>query len=92
MAELNTQSTSMEAPASKYKFTEPQKLIKSAMDMGAWEKSETYYDLMGFINSVCVVIQGRSLNYNCQVSTSVQKLLDMLDKFEKLAIETPPVE
>lgn len=92
MADLEIQSSSLEAQASKYKFIEPQKLVKSAMEMTTWEKSVTYYDLLGFINSVCVCIQGRSFNYKCQISTGVQKLLDMLEKLEKLAMETPPVQ
>jgi serine/threonine-protein phosphatase 2A activator len=92
MAESQAQSTMMEAPGPKYKFVEPEKLVKSPMDMAKWEKSETYYDLLGFINSICMCIQGRSLSYSCPISPTVQKLLDMLDKLEKLAIETPPVE
>lgn len=87
-----SQSTSMNPPESKYIFKEPQKLIKSAMDMAKWEKSEAYFDLLGFLNSICMIIQGRSLNYKCQISPAVQKLLDMLGMFEKLAIETPPIE
>lgn len=90
MADLEIQSSSMEAQ--KLKFVEPQKLVKTAMDMALWEKSVTYYDLLGFINSVCVCIQGRSLNYKCQISSSAQKLLDLLEKLEKLAMETPPVQ
>jgi serine/threonine-protein phosphatase 2A activator len=76
----------------KYTFVPPQKLIKSPMDMANWDKSEAYYDLIGFISSVCMCIQGKSLKHNCQTSQAVQKLLDMLAKFERLAIETPPVE
>lgn len=90
MADLEIQSPSMEAQ--KLKFVEPQKLVKTAMDMALWEKSVTYYDLLGFINSVCVCIQGRSLNYKCQISPNAQKLLDLLEKLEKLAMETPPVQ
>lgn len=82
----------MEAPKPKYEFVEPEKLIKTALDMAKWEKSEAYYDLLGFVNSVCMCIQGRSLNFKCQVSPNVQKLLEVLAKIEKLAIETPPVE
>lgn len=92
MAELQTQSTSMEAPGSKYNYVEPDKLVKNVLDMVKWEKSETYYDLLGFINSVCMCIQGRKLNYNCQISPVVEKLLEVLDKFEKLAVDTPPIE
>jgi serine/threonine-protein phosphatase 2A activator len=82
----------MEPPKPKFNFAEPQKLIKTSSDMNNWEKSETYYDLLGFVNSICMCIQGKSQKYDCQVSPVVQKLLDMLDKLEKLALETPPVE
>lgn len=82
----------MGPPKSKYNFIEPQKQIKNEMDMPRWEASETYYDLAGFINSICMCIQGKSLSYKCQVSPAVQKLIEMLDKFEKLAIESPPIE
>jgi serine/threonine-protein phosphatase 2A activator len=87
--------TSMEPPqaaAKKNTFTEPQKLIKSAMDMANWEKSEAYYDLMGFVNSICFCIQGKGQSHKCHISPRVQKMLDLLDTLEKLAIETPPVQ
>lgn len=92
MSDTQTELSAMAAPGPKYDFAEPQKLIKNAVDMATWEKSETYYDLLGFINSVCMCMQGRSLNYKCQISPGIQKLLDMLGKLEKLALETPPVE
>lgn len=82
----------MEPPKPKFNFQEPQKLIKSPMDMNLWEKSETYYDLLGFINSVCMCIQGKSFKTNCPMTPVVQKLLNLLDKLEKLALQTPPIE
>lgn len=82
----------MEPPQPKFKFAEPQKLIKTPSDMEKWEKSEAYYDLFGFVSSICVCIQGKSLKFECQISPVVQNLLNMLDKLEKLAIQTPPVE
>lgn len=85
-------SCTMEPPKSKYVFVEPQKEIKNAMEMARWESSETFYDLVGFINSICMCIQGKSLTYKCQVSPVVQKLLVMLENLEKLAMESPPVE
>lgn len=93
MAEQEGQSQigDMEPPKPKFNFTEPQKEVKNMMEMARWEKSETYFDLVGFINSICMCIQGKTLSYKCQVSPVVQKLLDMLQKFEQLAIETPPV-
>jgi serine/threonine-protein phosphatase 2A activator len=84
--------TPMDPPKPKFNFVEPQKEIKNAMEMARWEQSETYYDLLGFINSVCMCIQSKSLSYKCQISPPVQKLLDMLASLEKLAMETPPVD
>lgn len=82
----------MEPPQPKFKFVEPQKLMKTPTDMNIWEKSEAYYDLFGFINSVCMSIQGRSLKYDVQISPVVQNIINVLDKLEKLAIQTPPVD
>lgn len=94
MAEPNIiqASTAMDPPKPKYTFVEPQKEVKSAMEMARWEKSETFYDLLGFINSACMCIQGKSNSHKSQVSPVVQKLFAMLEEIEKLAIETPPVD
>lgn len=82
----------MEPPKPKFNFVEPQKEVKNPMEMARWENSETYYDLLGFVNSICVCIQGKSLSYNCKMSPVAEKLHRMLLKLEKLAIETPPVD
>jgi serine/threonine-protein phosphatase 2A activator len=90
---VNTpEQTVMEPPKPKFVFVQPQKLIKNPMEMANWEKSEAYYDLLGFISSICMCIQGKSLKHKCYTSPATQKLLDMLRKLEKFAIETPPVE
>lgn len=73
-------------------FQIPQKLVKNAEEIKIWESSETYYDLLGFINSACVSVQGKSLKHSCQVSTAVQKILDVLSEMEKLLTETPPIQ
>lgn len=88
----NTAEGTMDPPKPKFSFVEPQKEIKNAMEMARWENCETYYDLIGFINSICMCIQGKSLSNKCQMSPTVEKLLDMLQKVEQLAMETPPVD
>lgn len=57
-----------------------------------WESSETYADLLSFINSICACIRGKSLSFKCQISPVAQRLLEMLGKLEKFALETPPVD
>jgi serine/threonine-protein phosphatase 2A activator len=70
----------------------PEKLVKSAMDIPKWEKSEAYYDLIGFIGSISVAVQGTKLSQECEISFTVDKLLGVLKKLEKMAIETPPID
>lgn len=89
---LNQASLFVKPKAPKFSYVEPQKEIKNDMEMAKWEHSETFYDLLGFINSVCMCIQGKSNSFKCQVSPAVQKLLDMLEKIEQMAIETPPID
>lgn len=84
---------SPEAPLKPtFKFVEPEKQIKDFTEMKKWENSEAYYDLLGFINAICMCIQGKTLSYKCQMSPCAQKLVEMLEKLEKLAIETPPID
>lgn len=82
----------MDPPGPKYDFRETEKLIRTTMDMEKWEHSETYYDIMGFINSICFCIQGKGQSSKYEISPIIKKILNVLDKMEKLAIETPPVD
>lgn len=83
----------MSEPAeNKFNFVVPEKKVKSQMDMAAWQNSETYYELLGFINSVAQVVQGKRLTDNFEQSAPVQKLLDLINALEQLAIETPPID
>lgn len=71
----------------------PQKLVKNMRDITKWDKSEAYYDLMGFINSVSTAMQGKKLSYVIEeISPVITKLLEILKKLEDLARDTPPIE
>ncbi|XP_058059342.1 serine/threonine-protein phosphatase 2A activator-like [Anopheles bellator] len=76
----------------KRTFVVPEKQIKSAMDMATWEKSTAYYDLMGFISSMSVALQGTRASQNVEISPVIEKLLKAIDRLEQLAIETPPID
>ncbi|XP_055589721.1 uncharacterized protein LOC129741930 [Uranotaenia lowii] len=81
-----------EIAGNKYDFKVPEKQIKSAMEMAHWEKSESYYDLLGFISSMCVALQATRLSQKIEINPVIQKLMDALSRLEQLAIETPPVD
>ncbi len=82
----------METEPEKPLFKAPEKLIRTAADMQTWEKSETFYEILGFINSLSYIIQGKSNSYKCDDSKPIQKILEMLDSMEKLAKDTPPID
>lgn len=84
-------ATSAETPA-KYAYKIPEKLVKTRMDMTLWEQSEAYYDVFGFISSMCVALQGTKQSQPVELSPVIEKLIEALKRFEQLAIETPPVD
>lgn len=62
------------------------------MDMPLWEKSEAYYDIVGFINSISNAVQGiKNTTYLEQIPV-VKNLLNLFEKLTKLVDETPPVD
>uniref|UniRef100_A0A182NGQ9 Serine/threonine-protein phosphatase 2A activator n=1 Tax=Anopheles dirus TaxID=7168 RepID=A0A182NGQ9_9DIPT len=76
----------------KREFVVPEKLIKSPTDMELWSMSECYYDLLGFISSMSVALQGTRNSQNVSIPPVIEKLMKALDRLEQLAIETPPVD
>uniref|UniRef100_A0A182U6J3 Serine/threonine-protein phosphatase 2A activator n=1 Tax=Anopheles melas TaxID=34690 RepID=A0A182U6J3_9DIPT len=76
----------------KREFVVPEKLIKSPMDMELWQMSECYYDLLGFISSMSVALQGTRNSQEVAIPPVVEKLMQALDRLEQLAIETPPID
>jgi serine/threonine-protein phosphatase 2A activator len=70
----------------------PEKKIKSQDDMAAWERSETHFDLIGFINTICMAVQGKRLSSPCELTDVAKGVLNILAKFEQLAVETPPID
>lgn len=60
--------------------------------MARWEKSECYYDILGFVSSISLIVQNKKLTDPINISPIVQKILNMIQGFESLARETPPIE
>ncbi|KAG6455537.1 serine/threonine-protein phosphatase 2A activator [Manduca sexta] len=78
-------------PAS-HRFVEPVKAVKSITDMAIWEKSEAYMEFTGFIATLNEAIKGKPLSVDCKISENVTKIMNMLDKIDKMIDEFPPVE
>ncbi|XP_055711585.1 serine/threonine-protein phosphatase 2A activator isoform X1 [Phlebotomus papatasi] len=79
-------------PASAEVFQPPTKCVKSAMDIPAWEHSEAYHELIGFINSVSMAIQGKKISSEVPKTAGVDKVVQLFVKLNALVDDTPPVD
>ncbi|CAG9782784.1 unnamed protein product [Diatraea saccharalis] len=75
-----------------HRFITPEKAVKTISDMAIWEKSEAYMEYTGFIVTLNEAIKGKPLSVDCKVSENVMKIMDMLEKINKLIDEFPPIE
>lgn len=75
-----------------HRFVEPVKAVKSITDMAIWEKSEAYMEYTGFIATLNEAIKSKPLSVDCKISENVTKLVNLLEKLNKLIDEYPPIE
>lgn len=61
-------------------------------DMPLWEKSEAYYDIIGFINSISNSVQGIKNTVYLEQIPVVQNLLKLFEKLSTMVDETPPID
>lgn len=81
----------MDVNSQKYNFKVPSKEVKNPMDIQKWQNSETYHELINFIQAVCKCITGKSNSSQCFVSPNIEKLLKLIDHLQKLVESTPPI-
>lgn len=61
--------------------------------MAMWEKSQAYYDIIGFINAISTAIQGRKLTDNVDASTIAQNIIGIFnEELSQLLDETPAID
>jgi serine/threonine-protein phosphatase 2A activator len=82
----------MEDNIQKFEFKTPTKEIKSPMDMKKWQDSETYHQLMNFIDAICKSITGKKNSTSCNISPKVEMLMKTLQNLENLIRANPPVD
>ncbi|KAJ6648704.1 WD repeat-containing protein 82, partial [Pseudolycoriella hygida] len=77
---------------SSHNYVIPTKCVKNMSDMPLWEKSEAYYDIVGFINSISNAVQGIKNTVYLEQIPVVQNLLNLFEKLSKMVDDTPPVD
>ncbi|XP_011136657.1 serine/threonine-protein phosphatase 2A activator isoform X1 [Harpegnathos saltator] len=76
----------------QHEFVVPKKGIKVPMDIGVWQKSEAYFEYLGFILALNEAVQGKALDVECLESPLVSTVVQMLNKFDEWITEIPPTE
>ncbi|XP_017075398.2 serine/threonine-protein phosphatase 2A activator isoform X2 [Drosophila eugracilis] len=68
------------------------KRVQNLGDMGIWQRSRAYHDLIGYINGTSSAIQGIKTTDEMFESEMIKNLLRLFDFLEKLVEQHPPLE
>jgi serine/threonine-protein phosphatase 2A activator len=77
---------------SSMSFHPPQKAILSPAQLEWFQTSETHKTVISYIETLNEVIVGAKLSDQCEESVGVKAILQILDRVEQVAKDTPPVE
>ncbi|PNF39426.1 Serine/threonine-protein phosphatase 2A activator [Cryptotermes secundus] len=75
-----------------HEYLVPKRAITSVEDMQIWEKSEAYFEYLGFIMALNEAVKGKSLSVECPESDVTKGMVSLLDKLDVWIEETPPIE
>ncbi|XP_026295668.1 serine/threonine-protein phosphatase 2A activator isoform X3 [Apis mellifera] len=60
--------------------------------MKIWEKSEAYFEYLGFILALNESVQGKALDVECSQSPAIGNVIKMLNEFDEWITQIPPTE
>ncbi|KAJ3514820.1 hypothetical protein NLJ89_g2150 [Agrocybe chaxingu] len=73
-------------------YEPPRKIILIKEQLQAFQESKTHQDIVTYIETLNNAVVGAKLTDDCPASKGVAAVLEMLDKVEQIAKETPPVD
>ncbi|XP_066159195.1 serine/threonine-protein phosphatase 2A activator-like [Euwallacea fornicatus] len=93
MASLPHHSKSLALITEDHAFITPAKLVKTMDDMQKWEKSEAYFEYLGFLFAINDSIKAVSNTKGSEkASLNINKFVSMLDTLSQWVDEIPPVQ
>ncbi|XP_078044651.1 serine/threonine-protein phosphatase 2A activator [Augochlora pura] len=75
-----------------HEFIVPKKSVKVLADMSVWEKSEAYFEYLGFILALNESVQGKAVNVECPQSPVIGNVIAMLNEFDNWITQIPPTD
>ncbi|CAH0557500.1 unnamed protein product [Brassicogethes aeneus] len=77
----------------EHSFIAPTKQIKTFGDMSSWDKSEAYFEYLGFIHAINESVKGISNSDGSKdPSPAIEKCMEMLDTLDKMIDDIPPID
>lgn len=81
-----------EDPFANHQFILPVLKVTVVTDMDKWIKSQAYHDYLGFVTSLSLAVKAKPLDSSCTVSSTIEKLLTLLETLSRYIDEIPPVD
>ncbi|KAF5286367.1 hypothetical protein FQR65_LT12661 [Abscondita terminalis] len=76
-----------------HEYIVPVKAVKVPEDMQIWEKSEAYFEYLGFVLALNEAVTGKANSLKGEIlSPVILNLLEMLDKLDKMIDDIPPIK
>ncbi|KAK9510710.1 hypothetical protein O3M35_005445 [Rhynocoris fuscipes] len=75
-----------------HEFVIPTRAVLNPEDMSKWEKSEAYFEYLGFITAMNEEIKGKSCTGVYHLSPIVEAVLALLGTFKGWVSEIPPIQ
>ncbi|XP_069687533.1 serine/threonine-protein phosphatase 2A activator-like [Periplaneta americana] len=75
-----------------HEYVLPKRAVLNVEDMQIWEKSEAYFEYLGFILALNEAVKGKPVSFQCPVSDVTKGIVALLDKLDLWVDETPPIE
>ncbi|KAK7095461.1 serine/threonine-protein phosphatase 2A activator-like [Littorina saxatilis] len=95
-SESDTQQTvpckTLPVDVTTHTFKKPEKAISLPEHIPAWEKSEGYHDLMGFILTLNEAVKDKKVTDDVLVSDLTKEILALLDELERWIVDIPPID
>ncbi|XP_021345411.1 serine/threonine-protein phosphatase 2A activator-like isoform X1 [Mizuhopecten yessoensis] len=73
-------------------FEIPNKKVSLPTDVPAWEASEAYKDIVGFICAVSEAVKSKKIRDSYSISETTTRLVNLLDTMSQWVDEIPPID
>ncbi|KAL1457947.1 hypothetical protein WDU94_008127 [Cyamophila willieti] len=77
---------------SDHEYVIPKRQVLKDSDMKLWENSEAYHEYQGFILAMNEAVKGKAIDTKVEPSDNVMGIYQVLEHFNKLIDETPPID